>query len=357
MIIHTFANGDQLSRRDDSLIMTFAGMRRVLSTAPHNGGSRDDMRYVFNHCAERTEDAMRGDSYSEHIALLSVELGLDPEFTCGISTGAYAENAAIITNRYHDTEVTAVVTAGIDINGSRAGDNTEWHESENGYIHVPGTINIILVFNNDLTPGAMTRALITCTEAKSAAIAELSVPSCYSCGLATGSGTDGAILVCDPCSPVKLTEAGTHFKLGELISRTVIVAVKQALDFETGLNQERQFDFFRRLGRYGLTLDSLQQHLSLQTTCLNDPDQIKQDILNLTSSREITIFAIQIANLLDQLRYNLISDSDALTASELLFRSYFPSSTYTPYSSCPSDILLIKDYIVSTITEIIINSL
>lgn len=357
MILYSFPNGDQLSRRDNSLIITFAGMRRVLSTSPHNGGLRDDIMHVFNHCAERTEDSMRGSSYCEHIAILASELGLDPKITCGISTGAYAENVAIVTNSYLDTEVTAIVTAGIDINGSRVGDKTEWHESENGYLHVPGTINILLIFSSDLTPGALTRALITCTEAKSAAIAELCVPSCYSQGLATGSGTDGAILVCDPNSPVKLTEAGTHFKLGELIGITVIEAVKKALYLETGLNEARQFDFFRRLGRHGISIDSLLNSYVSKCCTSTKPDQIRDAILYLTSKREIVVFAILIANILDQLSYNLITDKDALMAANNLFTDYFPASdlSLNTYLDCSS--ISVSEQIISTTIAIIIDAI
>src|SRR5690554_7531785 len=94
MIIHNFGNGDTVEIRDDSIVATFSSDRKVLSTSPHNGGYRTNLAAVFNHCAERTADSMRGSNYQEHIFTLAQELKLDPNRTCGISTGAYAENAA-----------------------------------------------------------------------------------------------------------------------------------------------------------------------------------------------------------------------------------------------------------------------
>lgn len=71
-----------------------------------------------------------------------------------------------------------------------------WHERAGTYFEVmSGTINILLHIDADLAPGALVNALVTCTEAKTAAIQELLAPSRYSHGLATGSGTDGTIVV------------------------------------------------------------------------------------------------------------------------------------------------------------------
>lgn len=102
--------------------------------------------------------------------------------------------------------------------------------------------------------------LVTCTEAKSAAIQELCIASCYSRGLATGSGTDGTIVVSNRESLVRITEAGKHCKMGELIGKTVKQAVKEALYRQTGVNAAMQHNALRRLGRFGITISSLWEY-------------------------------------------------------------------------------------------------
>ena len=82
---------------------------------------------------------------------------------------------------YEDFKVTAIVTAGINVNAVRVGDPTTWHERAGTYFEVmSGTINILLHIDADLAPGALVNALVTCTEAKTAAVQELLAPSRYS---------------------------------------------------------------------------------------------------------------------------------------------------------------------------------
>ena len=373
MLLHRFTNGDTILRENNSIIAHFAGSRKILSSAPHNGGLRTNLKYAFNHCAERTEDAMRGSTYAEHIRILSSELGLDSDLSCGISTGAYAENVAIVSKKYRNTEVTAVVTAGIDVNGGRAGDPANWHEADTGYIHIPGTINIMLFFNNNLTDGAICRALITCTEAKSAAVSELAVPSCYSNSLATGSGTDGVIIVSDQSDKLTLTDAGNHFKLGELIGQAVKSAVKEALFLETQLCPQRQFDFFRRLSRYGISEKTLNTRFILQsssdgiaisenlgskTKALNIfPDELNK----LINKREVIMMSILYAHMLDQLSWHLITCEDAVQVVSLLLNKYLnyklATSNNMVYKNIDSCIIFLTEALEKAICRCISDHL
>lgn len=252
--ICTFENGDWVEHADRALVAHFAGTRRVLSTAPFNGGLREDLRYVFNRdCKPETqapEYAMR--SYADLALLAAQALGLEPAYCAGILTAAQMENAAQCTETHEALSVTAIVTGGILCNANRAGDPASWEERPEGFRPLPGTVNILLFINACLTPGAMAQSLITATEAKTVAVQELLTPSCYSNGLATGSGTDGAIIVCDPAAPLQLTDAGKHGKLGELIARSVIAATKEALYRQTGQCARSQHNTAARLARFGL---------------------------------------------------------------------------------------------------------
>lgn len=295
-----FANGDMLERCYGAIAVRFAGQRRVLSSAPYNGGLRDDLKYVFNQGLRDECDPgrMKAPTYAEHLALTAEELGLERAYACGLSTAAEVCNMGIKLLTYEDITVTAAVTAGVDVNGGRAGDTAPLYERNGEHVHVPGTINIILLLSAALTPGAMARALITCTEAKTAALQELLAPSCYSSGIATGSGTDGCIIVSDLTSPVKLTDAGKHYKLGELIGRAVITALKEALYLQSGLCAWNQFDIGARIGRYGITTKELPRKLSRQP--------------------ELVLYTSLYVHLLDQLTWGLIMPEHALEPANAL---------------------------------------
>jgi len=179
---------------------------------------------------------------------------------------------------------------------------------EGRFIKADGTVNILLLINADLSKGALARSIITCTEAKTAVLQELLVPSCYSCGLATGSGTDGIIIVADPSSSVKLTEAGKHYKLGELIGRTVMDAVRCALYRQTGLCAEQQFDLFKRIGRFGLTEQRLRQSSTEKGL---SPEQFASMLQRLVEDEQLVIYTSLYVHLLDQLQWRLIPIASA----------------------------------------------
>ncbi|MEI3520417.1 MAG: adenosylcobinamide amidohydrolase [Anaerosacchariphilus sp.] len=240
--------GDKLHHYQKSLVLCFAGPRDVLSTGPIGGGFRTNLQAVFNNDCNPGAGMsceLRADTYEEHSGLhwRLTDLGLDPKHCTGLSTAASMDHVAIRSMSYDDFTVTAIVTGGIRVNGSRVGDPAVWHEKA-GISHstTPGTINIILHIDAALSPGALARALVTCTEAKTAALQELLAPSRYSHGIATGSGTDGTILVANPLSSTYLTNAGKHCKLGEYIGKTVKEAVKEALNRQSGLCPASQHD-------------------------------------------------------------------------------------------------------------------
>ncbi|MGM0651537.1 MAG: adenosylcobinamide amidohydrolase [Bacillota bacterium] len=244
------------------LTIELNGAARVLSTSHLNGGYRDDIRYIFNFCEifdspdDRCE--MRAATNEGHLVSIAEELGLNPEVTTGLSTAAHMKHARPHSEHYRDFSVTAIATAGIDVNGSRVGDPACWHE-EGGVpvLEKPGTINIFLLIDANLTEGAMARALVTCSEAKVAALQEVQAPSLYSNGLATGSGTDGTIVVCNSASPIRLTNAGHHSKLGEYIGRVVKDAMKAALVAEDGAEKYTGGSALGRLKRFGVTEERL----------------------------------------------------------------------------------------------------
>ena len=69
MKICQLACGDELHRYKKSLVLTFSGPRKVLSTGLNNGGCRTDLAAVFNNDGNPgpgMQFAMRADTYQEH---------------------------------------------------------------------------------------------------------------------------------------------------------------------------------------------------------------------------------------------------------------------------------------------------
>lgn len=260
MKLATLSTGDSVYRYYKSIVIEFAGPRQVLSTSVHNGGIQRQLQAVFNQdCNPGAGLActLKAPTYEEHLRIIAAELGLDPARSSGMSTAASMDNVAIEAATYRELTVTALVTAGIDVNGGRVGDVAHHYlPIDKDTLRKPGTINMIVVIDADLPPGTLAKALITCTEAKVAALQELLAGSNYSQGVATGSGTDSVMVVSNPSSPLYLEDAGQHGKLGELLGKTVKQALKTALYRQTGLDAARQHHVLERLRRFQITQES-----------------------------------------------------------------------------------------------------
>lgn len=307
----TLSNGDNVYFYDKSIVVYFKGQRKVLSTSVYNGGYHEDFDAVYNYDAKLGAGMpceMLADTYLEHMRLISKRLALNPDKVSGMATAASMENVAVETLKYKELTVTAIVTGGIETNGGRVGDPADYYRP----VEKPdkfGTINIMLLMDCDMPEGTLARALVTCTEAKTAAIQELLEGSKYSNGIATGSGTDTTIIVANSESPLYLEGAGKHSKLGELIGRTVLKAVKRALAKQSGLTPECQHDVFRRLKRFGVIPQTMWQEYSKMTGATVKPEYLvaaedlgKENMMLCMTSLYI--------HLLDQMLWKLISPNE-----------------------------------------------
>lgn len=317
MRLYTLACGDEIHRYKKSIVVPFEGKRRVLSTCPLNGGYRETLKAVVNNDDNPGAGiacTLKAPTYEEHMALIVEALGLDSKTTAAMSTAASMENAAIRTETFEQLSVTAVVTGGIEVNGGRVGDPASWNEVMGKTVLIkPGTINVMLFINTDLKEGTLARAMVTCTEAKTAAVQEMIAPSRYSMGIATGSGTDGTIVVCNAESDIVLTDAGKHSKLGELIGKAVKAAVKEALKKQSGLTPEKQHNMLRRMDRFGITEDSLwtlfeKNHLSAFRP------EFEERLWKFATDGNTVVCSSLYAHLLDQLMWGMITAEEAFAA-------------------------------------------
>jgi adenosylcobinamide amidohydrolase len=165
-------------------------------------------------------------------------IGKSEDHAAFLFTGANMDNLALEKASFKELTVHALVTAGVRSNAVRM-------SRDLGNFYEPGTINIILLPNVALSPRAMTRAIISATEAKTAALADMDIRSSYLGRQyqATGTGTDNIIVAAGTGIPV--TNIGGHSKMGELVARAVYQGVKSAVFKQNGIAAER--NIFQRL--------------------------------------------------------------------------------------------------------------
>ena len=175
-----------------------------------------------------------------------------------LMTGADMDKLSVQTTQFRKMKVYALVTAGVSSNALRMSRDT-------GPFYEPGTINIIIMTNMQLSDRAMTRAIITATEAKTAALEDLDIRSSYTPlkHSATGTGTDNIIVV--QGTGVHIDNAGGHTKMGELISKAVYAGVKQAIFNQNNLIAGRSV--FERLKERKISVFSLAGNV--ECGCMN----------------------------------------------------------------------------------------
>ncbi len=308
MLIDSFYNGLEIHREDKIIYGKFLRPHTVISTCRAAGGVQTDLEYIYNH--QGCEPA--GHSHGHDIKIWrDPELfrkmtcrryGLPDEKCATLGTAANMNNGAFVRETFRDLVVGVVCTGGVEVNAGRAGDPASMMETANGFEKVspeavgteenskpegestptptsmtdpkPGTINTMIFINKPLTMGALTRVIMTATEAKTAALQELAVNSRYSDGPATGTGTDQIAVAAMAGDDPSLTSAGKHAKLGELIGKAVKSAVKETLGIQNSLRPGGQCSAKIHLERFGddfrLTSDEM---LEMICSFLDSPSE------------------------------------------------------------------------------------
>ena len=244
---------------------------RVVSTSTLCGGQREDLRYLVNHqsCEARGDLArqqriqkMGLKAYHREVC---ANLAIEADRTALMGTAASMAYIAHRFAEFEEVRADTFITAGVQGNATTAGDPAKWSETDSGWAEVAryeGTINTVLLLNVPLTPAAQATAVVTMTEAKSAALAGLAVPSRSSSAIATGTGTD-QYCVAAPLDPSRKPKesTSTHVKTGEIIGRSVRDAVTEALRWQNGLESSLTRSLCYALARYGLDEDRLMRSL------------------------------------------------------------------------------------------------
>lgn len=316
------AAGLRLRRRGRFLIADLLGPHRVLSTSVCNGGQVEHVRHLINHqSCEGTGHQERYRAITErgqeayHVEACA-EVELPPEQSALMGTAANMNYAALSFQQDGALEVLAVVTAGVQTNAACAGDTAAWRETASGTEKVPmaGTINTLLHINLPLTHGALARAVVTMTEAKSAALQRLAVPSCYSVDLATGTGTDQYCLAAPLGGAFTLSSASPHVKLGELIGVGVRSATLEALRWQNGLEASFTRSLFHALGRYGVSEECFADELATRLEP-EDAELLRRNLKSVCYEPLVAAAAHALATVLDRTRHGTLPASVAREAA------------------------------------------
>ncbi len=234
-IPHTVEIGDE-SEPTKTLVIEFEKKRNVLSTRE----GFKTVNFVGNHSIP-VPFWDKVHNYKDYEKQVLEKIGIEKKDIALLSTGANMDNLAVAKEEFDEFYTVAFTTAGAKFNAIRLGDEeADYIEKDfktykivDGKL-IPkeeeeiGTVNIILITNADLTDGALARAIITITEAKTNAFQELDIKSTKHPELqATGTGTDSVIVVGG--FGKKMDYTGGHTKIGEMIAKCVKKSVKEAL--------------------------------------------------------------------------------------------------------------------------------
>jgi adenosylcobinamide amidohydrolase len=295
------------------LIAELAGTNLVLSTSVRNGGQVRHVRYLGNHqsceaTAHSERQAMiKAHGQEKYHDLVCEEMGLPSTEVALMGTAANMNYAAIVTREDRALEVTAVVTAGVQGNAACAGDPAGWREGEDGWEKVNGTINTMLLVNHPVTESALAHAVVTMTEAKSAALQRLAVRSLFSADLATGTGTDQYAIATPVSGPYRLTSASPHVKFGELIGRAVRDATLEALRWQNGLEPSYTRSIFTALGRFGLREETFFEDIAAMLP-EHDLELMRRNNKAVFYEPLVSASAYAFAAVLDRVRYETLPD-------------------------------------------------
>ena len=224
------------------------------------------------------------------------------------------ENACVVTKQYRNLEVSAITTAGVRVNASRAGDSASYYEENGNFQFDVGTINIIILTNAYLEPGTLANGLVTATEAKTVALSNLRIPSQFSNGFATGTGTDGIAIFSNSESDNILSNAGKHSKLGELIAKCVIESIIEAIKRQVWITKESQCSVLARLRRYDLDINEFYEDI-------DNKEEFVKSLQVAARKQENVALTTSVLHLIDEVENNLLDKKIAYSLANSILEN------------------------------------
>jgi adenosylcobinamide hydrolase len=225
------------------MVVRLPGPMRVLSTTVLNGAYTISDTIIM---VQVPLDYSGNDPESEVKAVL-VELGLSDGTVCFMTAADMEKVITVDEQEYHGCESLVIATAGVK-NAVYAGELIPDHIMAQLGGKGNHTINIMVILGRPLHDIGLANAIITTTEAKTAALMD--------CGVrGTGTTSDAVAIVCPIGEGEKY--AGTATDAGICLARAVRNAVKgSTLKWYA---RKYQPHFLQRLDDVGVTLDSMWQ--------------------------------------------------------------------------------------------------
>jgi adenosylcobinamide hydrolase len=283
----------------------------ILSSAVHNGGFTKAKTIISIHVPEQNDE-----NCNRKMDDLDKELHENPEFileraikrlgislddAVGIMTHADVRNVDLSHQKCGAITLSVFVTAGVEVS-ARAGELT---------ISLPnqpnidlGTINVILLIDGTLTESCMVDAIKTIIEAKTVALKELDVRSCFSGDLASGTVTDSVVVACTNRGE-PISYAGTATVVGELIGKSVKQSLKKTLYSEQQVTTDRCLT--KRLKERLISLDNV-MNLFLEThpELSQKEDQFEKQVETALSNPKIVPLVIASLRLDEDIKDGLV---------------------------------------------------
>lgn len=217
--------GSRLIVTPEVLMIQFDRFQKSLSTAIYGGGFRN-IRFALNQKLTEfypSEKDFPGGSVKGYLKLCAEKAGALPEESAVLLTAAKVNLYSHKIIRSGDVLVESVVTGGVEKTACRASSPALYREKDGSFGPI-GTINMMILFHGNLPEGIMARALITLTEGKTAALQDLGIADVNNGKPATGTGTDGITLICNPEGP-SYTDAGPFSELGASLAHAAYESV------------------------------------------------------------------------------------------------------------------------------------
>lgn len=314
-LIFKNSTGDRAYIYENSIVVEFGVCRNGISTSELNGGYKKNFKIAFNHyLSQENIDFLENHSIKDYLIRQSGILGIDSKFTTGLLTSAQMENACVVTKQYRNLEVSAITTAGVRVNASRAGDSASYYEENGDFQFDVGTINVIILTNVCLGPGTLANGLVTATEAKTVALSNLRIPSQFSNGFATGTGTDGIAIFSNSESDNMLSNAGKHSKLGELIAKCVIESISEAIKRQVWITKESQCSVLARLRRYDWDINEFYDDI-------DNKEEFVKSLQVAARKQENVALTTSVLHLIDEVENNLLDKKIAYSLANSILEN------------------------------------
>jgi iron complex transport system ATP-binding protein len=198
--------GVSLSQTDQVLLLRSRRPLRALASTVVGGGFSEVACFLNRHVSKSYNQAdPAGD-----LRAFARDYGLNESFI-GLMTAAYLDQARTVTLRDGSLCVAVVTTAGLS-NATAAGLSAPAPPA-------PGTINLIVLIDADLTRAAMVNVVITATEAKTHVLLQQNIITPEG-QPATGTSTDAIVVACSGRGEA-LAYAGPATRVGWLVGRGV----------------------------------------------------------------------------------------------------------------------------------------